>query len=369
MKKAYIIVGIIGVIFVVGAGMLVYSKTSLNQPQQGNVSGLAKKTTLGSKPKVRASNLEAPWSLIFYKKSALVSLRDSGEIREVLANKKTRVIGTVAGVEHGGEAGLLGMAVSDRSKQPYLYVYYSTDKDNRIVRYKLHGRSGHLSLGQRTLLLSGIPHAANHNGGRLAFGPDGMLYATTGDAGNPANAQKRTSLGGKILRMTAAGKVPSDNPFKGSLVYSYGHRNPQGLAWSKDGTMYATEFGQDRWDELNKIEAGHNYGWPTYEGKTRKKGFTNPVQQWKTLEASPSGMVFEKGVLFIANLRGTSIRAVAVSNLASSVNYFRGRYGRIRDVTVSPKGELWFITNNTDGRGSPKSNDDRVLSVPLIQQK
>ena len=158
------------------------------------------------------------------------------------------------------------------------------------------------------MVLDGLPAAGNHNGGRIAFGPDGMLYAGAGDAAQGDRAQDLDSLGGKILRMTPDGGIPDDNPFAGSLVYSYGHRNVQGLAWTEDGTMFATEFGQDTWDELNIIEAGGNYGWPIVEGQGGGDEFIDPVQQWRPDAASPSGMAIIGGTIFIANLRGEVLR-------------------------------------------------------------
>ena len=190
-----------------------------------------------------------------------------------------------------------------------------------------------------------------------------MLYATVGDAGRGSPAQDLKSLSGKILRMTGDGDVPADNPFPGSLVYSYGHRNPQGLSWTEDGTMFATEFGQDTWDELNVITAGRNYGWPTVEGIAHTDGFTDPVQQWTPDAASPSGMTYLDGTLYIANLRGEVLRAVPVADPAAFKDHYSDRYGRIRDVTIAPNGDLWFVTSNTDGRGDPSPDDDQILSI------
>ncbi|KRL38167.1 PQQ-dependent sugar dehydrogenase [Liquorilactobacillus uvarum] len=371
MKKMYIALGAVAsIIFIALIAFFVIlpnknNTSNTKESDSTSVSGSYKKAELVGTPRVRASGLEAPWSLVFYNDSVLVSLRDKGEIREILDNEKTRLVGRISGIEHVSEDGLLGMIVNTSNEDPYLYVYYSTSGDNRIVRYVLSGKKGSLKLGKAEVILSGISKAANHNGGRIAFGPDGMLYATTGDAGDPSSAQDRNSLNGKILRMTADGNVPKDNPFQNSLVYSYGHRNPQGIAWSTNGTMYATEFGQNKWDELNEIKPGRNYGWPTHEGKANTQGFVDPVQQWTPAEASPSGMAFYNGVLFIANLRGTVLRAVATSALQESLEYFSGKYGRIRDVVISPKNELWFITNNTDGRGNPEARDDRVMSVSI----
>lgn len=307
-----------------------------------------------------STGLAAPWSVVFRNGTPLVSERDSARILELAEDGTARAIGTIQGVEAAGEGGLLGMAVDEQGR---LYVYSTTAEGNRIERFTITGEPGSLALGQAETILEKVPSASNHNGGRIAFGPDGMLYATTGDAGARNLAQDLDSLGGKILRMTPDGAVPEDNPFSGSLVYSYGHRNPQGLAWAEDGTMFATEFGQNTWDELNVITAGANYGWPTVEGIATAEGFTDPVQQWAPEAASPSGMTQLDGMLYIANLRGQVLRAVPVADPSTSTGYFSAEFGRLRDVTVAPDGALWFLTNNTDGRGNPGAEDDRILAV------
>jgi glucose/arabinose dehydrogenase len=310
-------------------------------------------------PTVVADDLDAPWSIAFHGEVPLVSERDSARIVELDANGNAREVATIQGVGGTGEGGLLGIAANDG----FLYAYSTGDGENRIQRFEITGEAGSLELGTPQTILDGIPAASFHNGGRIAFGPDGMLYATTGDAGNRGNAQDLESLAGKILRMTPEGEVPEDNPFPGSLVYSYGHRNSQGIAWSQDGTMYATEFGQDTWDELNVIEAGGNYGWPEVEGIGEQDEYIDPVQQWEPAEASPSGMTISDGSIYIANLRGERLREVPLSALESSSEYFVGEYGRLRDVTVAPDGALWVLTNNTDGRGEPGPDDDRILRL------
>jgi glucose/arabinose dehydrogenase len=223
-------------------------------------------------------------------------------------------------------------------------------------------------------VLDGIAKAGNHNGGRIAFGPDGMLYATVGDAGRPDAAQDADALNGKILRMTPTGGVPDDNPFPGSLVYSLGHRNPQGLAWDDDGQLWAAEFGQDTWDEFNRIEPGGNYGWPIVEGTGDGSGdFLDPWAQWPTDDASPSGLTYIDGTFFLAGLGGQRLWAIYVDEqqgTADPVAWFAGEYGRLRDVAAGPDDTLWVMTNNTDGRGSPRPGDDRILQVrltPLVE--
>ncbi|MFK3834823.1 PQQ-dependent sugar dehydrogenase [Microbacterium sp. NPDC087868] len=311
------------------------------------------------------TGLVTPWSIAFDGATALISERNTANILEV-AGDTTRVVGTIPGVVQQGESGLLGIAVDDQRR---LYVYSTGGDGNRIQRFPLTGVAGALALGDGETILDGIPAASYHDGGRIAFGPDGMLYATTGDAGQRNAAQDRQSLGGKILRMTPDGGVPADNPFPDSLTYSYGHRNPQGIAWAEDGTLFAAEFGQDTWDELNIITPGGNYGWPTVEGIAGNGDFIEPVQQWNPDDASPSGIAIAGGSVFIANLRGQTLRAVPVADPSTSTDYYSGTYGRIRHVTQAADGQLWFLTSNTDGYGSgPRDGDDRLLSVPLTTQ-
>lgn len=317
-------------------------------------------------PQEVTSGLAAPWSVVFIGDVALISERDSGRIVELLGDGSTREVGVVPGVQHGGEGGLLGLAVADASADAnQLYVYSTGSEGNRIQRFTLAGGPGSFALGDAETLVSQLPSGRTHNGGRLAFGPDGMLYATVGDSGQSGLAQDLGSLAGKILRMTPDGAVPQDNPFPGTLIYSTGHRNPQGIAWAADGTMFATEFGQDTWDELNIITPGSNYGWPIVEGAAGTAGFTDPVQQWAPGNASPSGMARVGGTLFIGNLRGQVLRAVPVADPTIAADYYGAEYGRIRTVTEAPDGSLWFVTNNTDGQREPNPGDDRIMSVGL----
>ncbi|WP_343035646.1 PQQ-dependent sugar dehydrogenase [Isoptericola sediminis] len=307
------------------------------------------------------TRLAAPWSIAFVDGTPLVSERDSARVLEVADDGTTREVGVVAGVDGSGEGGLLGLAVDDRRR---LFVYSTGADGNRIQRYDLRGDPGALTLGEPVTLVDGIPAASFHDGGRLAFGPDGMLYASTGDAGVPERAQDPDSLAGKILRMTADGEAPGDNPSPGSLVYSSGHRNVQGLAWADDGTLFATEFGQNTWDELNVVEPGANYGWPDVEGIAGVEGFVDPVQQWRPEDASPSGLAQRGGTLFVANLRGEALRAVPVDDPSTSAVVVDDE-GRLRDAVVAPDGSLWVLTNNTDGRGSPGEDDDRILRLEI----
>ncbi|GLI26960.1 oxidoreductase [Agromyces rhizosphaerae] len=324
--------------------------------------GLAPVPSLGA-PTDFATGLAAPWSVAFRADGTpLVSERDTGRILELSETGEAREVGAVAGIRSDGEAGLLGLAVDDADR---LYAYSTTPGGNRIQRFVLRGEPGGLALGSPQTILDGIPDANFHDGGRIAFGPDGMLYATTGDAGDRPASQDLASLAGKILRMTPDGDAPDDNPFDGSLVYSYGHRNVQGIAWADDGTMFASEFGQNTWDELNVIEPGGNYGWPEVEGIGGGDGFIDPVQQWNPDEASPSGIAIVDETLFLANLRGQVLRAVPVADPTQHEDLLAGEYGRLRDAVAAPDGSLWVLTNNTDGRGSPRDGDDRILRIDV----
>ena len=317
-------------------------------------------------PEVIATGLEAPWSILRLESgSTLISERDSGVIVELTANGEQRDIGTVELVDHDGESGLLGLA-AEPGDDSAIFAYFTTASDNRITRIELTGDAGSYALGASSDILTGLERARNHDGGRIAFGPDGMLYATVGDAGNPDNAQNLDSLNGKILRMSPTGAVPDDNPFPDSLVYSYGHRNPQGIAWDDDGQLFAAEFGQDTWDEFNRVEAGGNYGWPVVEGISGDGEYIDPLYQWATDDASPSGLAYVRGTFFMASLKGERIWAIYTDEENSgAVAWFETEYGRIRDVTAGPDGTLWFLTNNTDGRGSPADDDDRLIQSSL----
>jgi glucose/arabinose dehydrogenase len=318
----------------------------------------------GARPTEVTTGLETPWSIAFVGDTALVSERDSGRVLEVAPDGTTRTVATIAGISHGGEGGLLGLAVADER----LYAYSTGEQGNRIQRFALSGAPGApggLELGEPETILDGLASAGFHNGGRIAFGPDGMLYAGVGDAGSADRAQDLDSLSGKILRMTPEGDAPDDNPFPDSLVYSSGHRNVQGLAWAEDGTMFASEFGQDTWDELNIIEAGGDYGWPTVEGAGEDVRFIDPVQQWSPADASPSGITVIDDVVYIANLRGSVLRAVPVAEPGSSTEYFSGAYGRFRAVTPAPDGSLWVLTGNTNSQGTPRDGDDRIVRVDV----
>ncbi|MDX3765942.1 PQQ-dependent sugar dehydrogenase [Streptomyces sp. AK08-01B] len=322
-----------------------------------------------------AEGLASPWGLAELPGGdLLVSSRDERTITRVdgRTGGKT-LLGTVPGVSPAGEGGLLGIAISPTYASDHLvYAYFTTGSDNRIarMRYDEHGDAGR-QLGAPQTILRGIPKGNIHNGGRIAFGPDHMLYAGTGETGNTGLAQDKASLAGKILRMTPDGRPAPGNPEPGLLMYSYGHRNVQGLAWDSRKQLWASEFGQDTWDELNQIVPGGNYGWPKHEGKVGKKGFVDPVAQWKTSEASPSGIAFAKGSIWMAGLRGERLWRIPLSEnpdkepLAAPQSFLKGEYGRLRTVFAAGGNRLWLVTSNTDTRGTPEPGDDRALVLEV----
>jgi glucose/arabinose dehydrogenase len=312
-------------------------------------------------PQIVATGLGVPWGLAFLPDgSALVAERNRGRILQVKTDGTApREVFRVPGVVPGGEGGLLGLAVaSDFASTDLVYAYFTAASDNRIVRFTL-GRPRETP----TVIFDGIDRAGIHNGGRIAFGPDGMLYVGTGDASTGAAAQDPSDTNGKILRLTPDGRPAPGNPDEGSPVWSLGHRNVQGLAWDANGTMYATEFGQNRFDEVNIIERGRNYGWPEVEGKGDDPRFVNPIVTWPTDDASPSGAAIAGRTLYVAGLRGQRLWTVPLDG-GAPVAELRGRYGRLRTVAVAPDGALWLTTSNTDGRGQPSSGDDRILRFP-----
>ncbi|MFD7893789.1 PQQ-dependent sugar dehydrogenase [Streptomyces sp. NPDC059743] len=316
--------------------------------------------------------LNSPWGLAALPDGdLLVSSRDEGTITRVDAeNGKKTLVSTVPGVSASGEGGLLGIALSPTYGADHLvYAYFTTESDNRIARmlYDEKKPVGQ-QMGAPDTVLRGIPKGTIHNGGRIAFGPDKMLYAGTGETGDGQLAQDRKSLAGKILRMTPDGQPVHGNPEADSVVYSYGHRNVEGLAWDSGKRLWASEFGQDKWDELNLIEPGKNYGWPDVEGKSDRPGLVNPVAEWPPSEASPSGIAFAEGSIWLATLRGERLwRApLAGRELAAPPEAFlEGKYGRLRTVLSVGGGKVWLVTNNTDGRGTPRPGDDRILQLEV----
>ncbi|GAA3123570.1 PQQ-dependent sugar dehydrogenase [Planomonospora alba] len=315
-----------------------------------------------AEPRVLVRDLTVPWGIAFLPGGdALVTERDTARLLRVTPAGKVSQVARIDGVRPDGEGGLMGVAVSPTfDEDRYVFLYYTAASDNRIVRYRYDR-----TLTGATVILDGIPKGGIHNGGRLAFGPDGYLYASTGEVGDRRLAQALGSLAGKILRMTADGEPAPGNPFQ-SVIWSYGHRNVQGLAWDPSGRMYASEFGQNSFDELNLITKGGNYGWPEVEGVGDDPRFIDPVATWSTDEASPSGLAYADGSLWMAALRGARLWRIPLAadgEAGEPVPLFADRYGRLRAVAAAPGGPLWFGTSNKDGRGSPAPGDDRILTL------
>ena len=311
-----------------------------------------------------ADGLNVPWGIAFLPNGdALVAQRDEGSIVRVSADGTKTTLGEVRGSvgSPGGEGGLLGLAL-DPDDERVLFAFVTTRSDDRVVRIELDGDR----LGDITPILTDIPVGGRHHGGRLLFDGDGHLFVGTGEAGNPPLSQRKGSLGGKILRIDRDGKAVDGNPF-GNRAWSYGHRNVEGLAFDADGRLWATEFGEQRFDELNLIEKGANYGWPRHEGKSDEDGYVTPKVTWSTDECSPSGLAITRNTAFIAALRGECVWAVPLdgADTGKPRKLFGGEYGRIRTIVVAPDDSLWVTTSNTDGRGSPADQDDRILRVTL----
>ena len=311
-----------------------------------------------------ATDLAVPWGIAFLPNGdAIVTERDTRRVLRIHGPQHTvDEVATIDEAAPAGEAGLLGVAASPRFAADHLLFFYvTTASDNRIVRATYeHGR-----LGPLEVILDGIPQGFIHDGGRLQFGPDGYLYASTGETGNDILAQDKGSLGGKILRITPAGEPAPGNPFPGSPVWSYGHRNVQGLAFDDRGRLWASEFGQDRFDELNLIKAGDNYGWPVVEGRGDHRGMVDPQIVWDPSVASPSGLAYLDGHLWLASLRGMRLWRIDVTDGRAThpADFFVGDYQRMRTVAVTPDGRLWVTTSNRDGRASPSAGDDRILLI------
>ena len=342
------------------------------------------------------TGLEAPWSLVFLPDGrALVSERP-GRIRLIqnghLEKSPYAVFETTRGASGAGdfflnlfargEGGLMGLAVHPKfPTEPYIYAMYTwrgvRGVRNRIVRLVDRGTHGVFD----KIVLGGVPGALFHNGGRIAFGPDGMLYATTGEIFEMHMAQDLKAFGGKVLRIDPDGGIPSDNPFPNSPVWSYGHRNPQGLAWHPEtGVLYQSEHGPSgevgfgAHDEINIIEEGRNYGWPRIVGAPGRAPYVDPIAMWPNTSVPPAGMTFHKGALYVATLRSEALirlriegrRVLSIERLFAGDEY-DGVLGRLRDAVDGPDGHLYVLTSNRDGRGSPRPGDDKILRMTVAR--
>ncbi|MFV1917352.1 MAG: sorbosone dehydrogenase family protein [Patescibacteria group bacterium] len=365
-KKTWIIIVVIAV-FALGTGF--YISRGTRSPGLLEIKEGIKTPDI----EVVAQNLEIPWEVAFLPSGEILVTERPGRLLKI---GQDRTVIEVSGVHHVGEGGLLGLALHpDFDSNQQIYLYLTSQKNgkivNRVERYRLVGNS----LSQREVILEGIAGAQNHDGGRIEFGPDGYLYITTGDAQKTALSQNTNSLNGKILRIKDDGSIPSGNPF-GNAVYSYGHRNVQGIAWDNEGRLWATEHGRSGvlsgLDELNLIEPGKNYGWPTIQGDETREGMTGPVIHSGASETwAPADAEYLNGSIFFVGLRGATLYEAKIENenVTSLVKHLGGEYGRLRVARLGPDGYLYIATSNQDGRGIPKSGDDKLLRInPRIFQ-
>lgn len=329
-------------------------------------------------------NLDIPWSLIFLPDGRALLSERRGKIRLIRNGKLEKESYAEPEVFDYGEGGLMGLALHPQfPKEPYIYFMHTYRENgrvyNRVVRLHDLGNRGAID----RVIIDKIPGGRNHNGGRIAFGPDGMLYIATGETFKAELAQDLGSLAGKILRLTPEGAIPEDNPFPGSAIYSYGHRNPQGLAWHPvTQELFVSEHGPSGEffkfanDEVNVIRKGGNYGWPEVIGRAEKESYIDPLLLWKKT-TPPSGITFYGGNLFVATLRSNALVKIEL-NIEKDGDYSyrvkrverwfaedfsKGEFGRIRDVVVGADGYLYFLTSNRDGRGTPRPNDDKIYRI------
>lgn len=312
-----------------------------------------------------AEGLDVPWDMGFLPDKSIVFTEITGDVRFIDSSGKlqTQPILTMGDVAQVGEGGLLGIALHPQfSTNGWIYFYYTYQSGkglaNRVVRYTMHGNS----FTQRTVIIEDIPGDNIHDGGRIEFGPDGLLYICTGDTGVDYLAQDLNSLAGKILRLNDDGSIPVNNPFPNSAIYSYGHRNPAGLAWDNHGQLWETEQGPGSQDEINLIAPGQNYGWPVIHGDETSAGMVSPVFQSEGDTWTPSGLAFLNGVLYFSGLSSQSFFSFDI-NTRILHQYLSGNFGRLSDAVLGPSGLLFIFTNNRDGRGIPLTGDDRLLRI------
>lgn len=354
MKKIIFLLIIVAILMFTGR------PAPLSKPAGEHKSEPAEQTE--ATPAVIAANLEIPWALDFLPGGNILFTERPGRVKLVDKDGKGEpvLIAQIPGVKHIGEGGLLGLAVHpDFVNNSFIYLYYTyaaagDDTKNRVARYKFADNK----LTDEQVIIDAIPGAANHNGGRIKFGPDGLLYITTGDAQNPSQAQDINSPAGKILRVTNDGQS----------VYSYGHRNPQGLVWDDNGRLWATEHGrsgvQSGLDEINLIEPGKNYGWPTIQGDQTQVGMELPKLNSGNATWAPAGAAFTDNSIFFGGLRGQALyQTIIDGDKISLAEHLKGKFGRIRDVVLGPDGFLYLTTSNRDGRGLPKAGDDKILRL------
>lgn len=370
MKKGIILLSILVIVVAAGYALTRTERNNPTQPSSQSQGSIASQD--GELLTVIAENLETPWALAFLPNGGILVTERPGRVQLVTADGESQSspVATLEGVKEIGEGGLLGIAIHPEfATNNFVYLYYTysssgEDTLNRVVRMTFQNNK----LENEEVIVDAIPGAANHDGGRIKFGPDNFLYIGTGDAQQPTQAQNRNSLAGKILRVTDEGKPAPGNPFN-NAVYSYGHRNVQGLAWNSEGQFWSTEHGpsglQSGRDELNLIEPGNNYGWPEIEGDETRSGMEMPKRHSGNTAWAPSGADFAGTSLFFSGLRGQTLYEAVISNgnVTELKEHFIKEFGRIREVVTGSDGMLYITTSNTDGRGDADDTDDKILKI------
>lgn len=367
MMNRILLFSVATIVLLAVVGLLMQGKFSQNNKEEVNLPAPVQKQISGQDVEIVTENLEIPWEVAFLSSGEMLVTERPGRLLKIDQDKKVIEIENVA---HVGEGGLLGLVIHpDFSQNKWIYLYLTTRSGGRLVnqveRYRLEGAT----LTDKKVILNGIAGASNHDGGRIAFGPDGFLYITTGDAQQENLAQNINLLNGKILRVNDDGGIPEDNPF-GNAVYSYGHRNAQGLAWDSQGRLWATEHGRSGirsgLDEINLIEKGKNYGWPIVQGSQTKEGIVTPVlHSGENTTWAPSGAAFWEGSIFFGGLRGEALYEAKINpdNTVSLKTHLQNQFGRIRAVSLGPDGFLYITTSNRDGRGDIKEGDDKLIKI------
>lgn len=368
-----LLIGLV-ILIILAGGYYLFTQGRIQVPMNGKPTSSPSATNIDPKDPnapvtaVVAENLDTPWGIAFLPNGDMLVTERPGSVK-LVSGDNVITVATIPNVREISEGGLLGIALHpqfDTNKYVYLYYTYGSSRgntQNRVVRMKFENNQ----LANEEIILDNIPGAPNHNGGRIKFGPDNNLYITTGDAQEPSRSQDRNNLAGKILRVTDTGQAAAGNPF-GNRTYSYGHRNPQGIAWDSNGVLWESEHGPSGgWpnccqDEINKIESGKNYGWPDSVGDKVHSGTVGPIAQSAGDAWAPGGSAIIGDTLYFSGLRGAALYTYPIGG-GNVTEQFKDEFGRIREVIVGPDGMLYMTTSNNDGRGSPASNDDRIIRI------
>lgn len=360
-RKNLALAGLISLLVLILAGALMFDdiKKSIFEPTPTDLENGVSAENVSYK--AEAENLDVPWDIEFLPGGDMLVTERPGNLLRIGGLNETYEI---RGVQEAGEGGLLGVALHPEFQENrYIYLYHTTETEegltNRVIRYRFEENQ----LQNPQNIIEGLPGAFYHDGGRIDFGPDGYLYVTVGDATEKQKAQDTSTLHGSILRLNPDGTVPENT--LDNEIYSYGHRNPQGITWDNEGRMWSTEHGSSATDEINLIKEGDNYGWPEIRGNETREGMRQPVEHSGYDETwAPAGTTYHEGSLYFTGLRGQSLYEAELDGeqIASLKSHFRNDFGRLRDVTVGPNGRMYIATSNTDGRGDPQEKDDRIIS-------